>query len=52
MTEQEALQVLRAHNAWRQFDGDDEREGPPMVDSRKVGEAIDVAIRVLEERAA
>ena len=43
MNEQKALRVLRAHNRWRRNDGP-YRHSPAVV-----GEAIDVACRVLVE---
>lgn len=47
MTTKEAIEILREHNAWRRYDGP-LGCGPKMQDPKKVGEAIDVAIRVLE----
>jgi len=45
MTNQEALEILTRHNAWRR---DNETEFPELPDSPAlIGEAIDVAIKAL-----
>ena len=47
MNTKEAADILRQHNAWRRNMDDDS----PMVmqSPRLIGEAIDVAVRVMEE---
>ena len=47
MNEKQALRVLRAHNRWRRFNGSGKE--PAMVDPKKLGEAIDIACRVIAE---
>lgn len=39
----ECIAILRQHNAWRRFDGDDE-DGPQACDPREIGRAIDMAV--------
>jgi len=46
----DCVAILRQHNAWRRFDGDDE-EGPPPCDPREIGRAIDMAIAYIEQHA-
>jgi len=43
MTTQQAISILRQHNAWRR--GDDTIE---MQEPKEIGEAIDVAVRFIE----
>ena len=41
----DAVSILRQHNAWRRFDGDQESDGAPqMCDPRELGRAIDMAV--------
>lgn len=40
MNRQEAIEILRKHNAWRRYDGPI-GEGPEMVNPKTLGEAID-----------
>ena len=47
MTHQEALEILRAHQEWRRYDGPIGK-GPEMQDPKLLGEAIDVACWSLE----
>jgi len=48
MTRQEAISILRQHNAWRRYDGPI-GEGPEMVDPKALGEAIDVVCDAMEK---
>lgn len=48
MTPQQALTILKQHNAWRRDVSIPSRT--EMPDPTDVGKAIDVAIRVLEAR--
>lgn len=50
----DCVAILRQHNAWRRFDGDDEDEGedaPQACDPREIGRAIDMAIEYIERRS-
>ena len=44
MTTQQAITILRQHNQWRR--GDD--EDIEMQDPKDIGEAIDVAVAIME----
>ena len=46
----ECLALLRAFQAWRRFDGEIDEEGPAMPHPKSIGFAIDMAIRLIEER--
>jgi hypothetical protein len=41
---------LRGYQAWRRFDGEIDEEGPAMPHPKSIGFAIDMAIRLIEER--
>ena len=43
----ECVKLLRQFNEWRRFDGE---EGPAMPHPKSIGFAIDMAIRLIEER--
>ena len=47
MTIEEALQILKDHNAWRRDNGD--TENIVMHNPKVIGEAIDVAIAYMQE---
>ena len=46
----ECVKLLRQFNAWRRFDGEIDEEGPAMPHPKSIGFAIDMAIRLIEER--
>jgi hypothetical protein len=48
MTEQEALETLKAFNAWRRDRNDINQFKQP--DPKAIGKAIDVAIKLLEKK--
>ena len=41
---------LRGYQAWRRFDGEIDEEGPAMPHPKSIGFAIDMAIRMIEQR--
>ena len=41
---------LRGYQAWRRFDGEIDEEGPAMPHPKSIGFAIDMAIRLIEQR--
>lgn len=43
----DAARILREHNVWRRWNGDDE-DGPQGHDSGEIGRAIDMAIAYIE----
>ena len=43
----ECVKLLRQFNEWRRFDGE---EGPAMPHPKSIGFAIDMAIRLIEQR--
>lgn len=43
----EAIQILKAHNIWRRYNGD-MRNSPKMADPTKLGIAIDVLVNFFE----
>ena len=47
----DCVAILRQHNAWRRFDGDDE-DAPQQADPREIGRAIDMAIAYIEQHEA
>jgi hypothetical protein len=49
MTTLQAMQILKLHNKWRRDRS--EKNLYPMQDPIKIGEAIDVAVRILAEIA-
>ena len=49
MTVKQAIQVLKLHNKWRRDRS--EKNLYPMQDPVKIGQAIDVAVKVLSEIA-
>lgn len=49
MTTLQAMQILKLHNKWRRDRS--EKNLYPMQDPIKIGEAIDVAVKVLAEIA-
>ena len=51
MTRVQALDILCAFQAWRRYDGPI-GEGPIMPAPREIGEAIDIAIEVLQAKEA
>jgi hypothetical protein len=51
MTNQQALTILKAYNAWRRQDNDNPEDRLPMPHPKEVGQAIDVAIRVLSKQS-
>ncbi len=46
----ECLALLRQFNEWRRFDGEIDEEGPAMPHPKSIGFALDMAIRLIEER--
>lgn len=46
MTPREAAAILRQHNVWRRWDGDD---APEMLPPKLIGEAMDVAAKYIED---
>lgn len=46
----ECVKLLRQFNEWRRFDGEPGEEGPAMPHPKSIGFAIDMAIRLIEER--
>ena len=46
----ECVKLLRQFNEWRRFDGEIDEEGPTMPHPKSIGFAIDMAIRLIEER--
>ena len=46
----ECVKLLRQFNEWRRFDGEIDEEGPAMPHPKSIGFAIDMAIRLIEER--
>lgn len=50
MKQNEALTILKAYNAWRRQDNDNPEDRLPMPDPKEIGQAIDVAIRVLSKK--
>lgn len=51
MNASECVAFLRSYQAWRRFDGEPGEEGPAMPHPKSIGFAIDMAIRLIEERA-
>lgn len=49
MTIEEAVEILRAHNEWRRYDGIT-LDGPEMQDPKLIGIAIDLVCDVLSWR--
>lgn len=49
MTREQALDILSAFNEWRRYDGPI-GQGPIMPAPREIGEAIDIAIEVLQAK--
>lgn len=47
MTTDEALSTLREFQAWRRYKGGPGTDGPDCPDPFEIGEAIDVAIAIL-----
>ena len=47
MTPTECAALLRQHQEWRRFEGK-LNDSPPMLPPKQIGEAIDVAIRIIE----
>ncbi len=41
---------LRGYQEWRRWDGEMDEEGPAMPHPKSIGFAIDMAIRLIEER--
>ena len=48
----ECVKLLRQFNEWRRFDGEIDEEGPAMPHPKSIWFAIDMAIRLIEERDA
>jgi len=48
----ECVKLLRQFNEWRRFDGEIDEEYPEMPHPKSIGFAIDMAIRLIEERDA
>ena len=46
----ECVALLRQFNEWRRFDGEIDEEGPAMPHPKSIGFAIDMAIRLIEQR--
>ena len=46
----ECVKLLRQFNEWRRFDGEIDEDGPAMPHPKSIGFAIDMAIRLIEER--
>ena len=46
----ECVKLLRQLNEWRRFDGEIDEEGPAMPHPKSIVFAIDMAIRLIEER--
>ena len=46
----ECVILLRQFNEWRRFDGEIDEEGPAMPHPKSIGFAIDMAIRLIEQR--
>lgn len=46
MTPKESAAILRQHNAWRRYNGDDPME---MQSPELIGEAIDVAVKYVTQ---
>ena len=46
----ECVKLLRQFNEWRRFDGEIDEEGPAMPHPKSIGFAIDMAIRLIEQR--
>ena len=46
----ECVKLLRQFNEWRRFDGEIDEEYPEMPHPKSIGFAIDMAIRLIEER--
>ena len=47
MDKQESAKILKEHNEWRRYKGDADKS-PPMVYGKKLGEAIEAAVKFLE----
>lgn len=52
MTPREAAAILRQHNEWRRYSGDDYYNGPSMQDPKLIGEAMDIAAKYIEDNDA
>ena len=50
MNAAECASLLRQFNEWRRFDGEIDEEGPAMPHPKSIGFAIDMAIRLIEQR--
>ena len=50
MNASECVAFLRSYQAWRRFDGEPGEEGPAMPHPKSIGFAIDMAIRLIEQR--
>lgn len=48
MSPSECAKLLRQHQEWRRFDGDIP-DTPPMLSPKVIGEAIDAAIRIVDQ---
>ena len=46
----ECASLLRQLNEWRRFDGEPGEQGPAMPHPKSIGFAIDMAIRLIEQR--
>ena len=46
----ECVKLLRQFNEWRRFDGEIDEDGPAMPHPKSIGFAIDMAIRLIEQR--
>jgi len=44
----EAIQILKAHNSWRRFDGEEPYEELPIGYSQQLGIAIDTVVKEYE----
>lgn len=49
MDVRQALDILRKHQEWRRYDGDLEK-GPDMQNPELIGKALDVAIKIMEDK--
>ena len=48
MSPSECAKLLRQHQEWWRFDGD-MTDSPPMLSPKVIGEAIDAAIRIVDQ---
>ena len=46
----EAIEILKAHNAWRRFDGEEPYEELPIGYAHSLGVAIDTVVKEYETK--